>query len=108
MPEETQPSGSEEIISVKAAPWLRGVIGRFAPYVVGGMIGATGTGGVMYDAPTKEEIREIVREAVVAEIGPLRDSIRELQTRQTDTEQRLVAHAERMKIYDKKLATRNR
>ncbi len=108
MPEETQPSGSEEIISVKAAPWLRGAVARFAPYVIGGMIGATGTGGVMYDAPTKEEIREIVREAVVAEIGPLRDSIRELQTRQTDTEQRLVAHAERMKIYDKKLATRNR
>lgn len=106
MPEETQQP--ETVINVTAAPWLRGVVGRFAPYVIGGMIGATGTGGVMYDAPTKEEIWEIVREAVVAEIGPLRDSIRELQTRQTDTEQRLVAHAERMKIYDKKLATRNR
>lgn len=105
MPKDTQP---ETVINVTAAPWLRGAVARFAPYIIGGMIGATGTGGVMYDAPTPDEIKVIVREAVSEELSPLREAIRDLQTRQTDLENRLIAHAERMKIYDKKLATRNR
>lgn len=106
MPEETD----NDTVSVQAhvPSWFRSAVSRLAPYVVGGMIGATGTGGVMYDAPTPDEIKVIVREAVSEELSPLREAIRDLQTRQTATEQLLVAHAERMKIYDKKLATRNR